>query len=80
MTGNPTIPTRTTFASVGSPEFERQQHEAALQRANAMIDWALARPSIRNPFKSPQFRRAFPDVSPGDVRLAIDEIARIVGQ
>lgn len=68
------------LAAVGSPEFERQRHEAALQRANAMIDWALARPSIRDPFKSPQFRRAFPDVSPGDVKLALDEIARIVGQ
>ena len=68
------------LAAVGSPEFERAQHEAALKRANAMIDWALARPSIRDPFKSPQFRRAFPDVSPGVVKLALDEITRIVGQ
>lgn len=68
------------LAAVGSSEFERARQEAALQRANAMIDWALARRSIRNPFKSPQFRRAYPDVSPGDVRLALDEIARIVGQ
>lgn len=66
-----------TLAAVGSPEFDRQRHEAALRRANAMIDWALARPSIRDPFNSPLFRRAFPDVTPGDVKLAIDEVARI---
>ncbi len=68
---------RSTPISVGSPEFERQQDEAAMKRANALIDWVLARPSIRDPFNSPQFRRAFPDVRPADVRLAIAEVARI---
>lgn len=68
------------LAAVGSPEFEPARQEAALQRANAMIDWALARPSIRDPFKSPQFRRAFPDVTPGDVKLALAEVARIASK
>jgi hypothetical protein len=63
--------------AVDSPEFERRQQEAAKQRANALIDWVLARPSIRDPFRSAEFRRAFPDVAPGDVKLAIAEIARI---
>lgn len=65
------------LAAVGSPEFERQRDDAAMKRVNAMIDWALARPSIRDPFNSPQFRRAFPDVTPGDVKLALVEVARI---
>jgi len=70
-------PNGASLSAVGSPEFERQQHEAAMKRANAMIDWALARPSIRDPFNSTEFRRTFPDVTPGDVKLAIAEVARI---
>lgn len=69
--------TKPTLAAVGSPQFDQQQRAAALKRANAILDWALARPSIKNPFQSVEFRRAFPDVTPADVKLAIDEVARI---
>lgn len=72
--------TKPRLAAVGSPEFDRQQREAALKRANAIIDWAVARPSIRDPFRSAEFRRAFPDVTRDDVKLAIEEVARIAGK
>jgi len=69
--------TKAALAAVGSPEFEQQQRDAAMKRANALIDWVLARPSIKNPFNSAEFRRAFPDVTPADVRLALAEVERI---
>lgn len=69
-----------TLAAVDSPEFDQQQHDAAMKRANELIDWVLARPSIRHPFRSAEFRRAFPDVTPADVALAIGEVARIAGK
>ena len=68
-----------TLATVDSPEFEQRQHEASMKRANAIIDWVLARPSIKRPFQSAEFRRAFPDVTPGDVKMAIEEVARLAG-
>lgn len=66
-----------TLAAVGSAEFERQQQEAAMKRANAIIDWMLAHPKVARPFLSAEFKRAFPDVSRADVKLALDEVARI---
>lgn len=68
------------LSPVGSPEFDQQQNDAAMKRANELIDWVLARPSIRHPFRSAEFRRAFPDVTPADVRLALAEVARIAGK
>lgn len=68
------------LSAVGSPEFDQQQNDAAMKRANALIAWLFARPSIRHPFQSAEFRRAFPDVTPADVRLALAEVARIAGK
>lgn len=65
---------------VGSPEFERQQHDAAMKRADAIIDWMLVHPKVAKPFLSAKFRRAFPDVTRADVKLALAEVARIVGR
>lgn len=62
---------------VDSSEFDQQQHEAALKRANAIVDWLLAHPKVARPFLSAEFKRAFPDVTRADVKLALDEVARI---
>lgn len=64
-------------AAVGSPEFARQQRDAAMKRADAIIDWMLLHPKVTKPFASAEFRRAFPHVTRADVKRAIDEVARI---
>lgn len=70
-------PNSPSLSAVGSPEFERQQHESAMKRANAIIDWLLAHPRVSQPFQSAEFMRAFPGVTRADVKLALDEVARI---
>ncbi len=76
MTGD----SKPALAAVGSPEFDQQRHDDAMKRANAIVDWLLAHPKVSRPFLSSEFQRAFPDVTRADVKLALDEVARIVGK
>ncbi|MBW8296178.1 hypothetical protein [Sphingopyxis sp.] len=68
---------KSPLAAVGSTAFKDRQRASAMRRANAIVDWLLAHPKVSRPFVSAEFRRAFPDVTRADVKLALAEVERI---
>lgn len=77
MTDQKEPPAWPRIMPVDSPEFDQRQRDTALDRANRIIDWALANPKGLNPMRSEAFRREFPDITTEDVKLALAEVARI---